>query len=1328
MSRGLHVPLLVLAIVGAVASCGPDPIDPRPNDHANHPQPSDPPRGTVLARDAAGLPALWAAEPAPPDAHGFAARGLSPEQAAREHLARAGQSFGASTDTLDTARVIRVHDVGRGGVAVVFRQSVAGIDVFRNDVKVLLRRDLELVAIGGALRSEIGRSPRAPVFTLPARDAIARALAVVHGPAAASVALRERAADAGGYARFDIDGASPIALERPARARRVVASDGAELVAAYHVEIVGRAHGGDEVAREMVLDARDGRVLDEASLTQDDVFDYRVWARADGAPAMPIGDVSPHPSGVPDGDFPPFVAQITVPQEGFNGPGDPWLPDGAIETRGNNVDAYTDGGADGFGPGDLRAAVTSPGRFLHTFDPEIDPLATATQRMAAVTQLFYTNNWLHDAWYDAGFDEAAGNAQESNFGRGGAAGDAIRAEAQDDAPNALNNANMLTPADGDSPRMQMYLWNGRVTALLDLGPLGEVAVGFAGFGPTQFDATASAILTSDDAAPVTDGCSAPTIDVAGRFLVVDRGNCTFKLKAVNAQAAGAAGLLVIDNVAAPIPPTMGQGDPPGPVAIPLVSVTRAVGDALKAALLGGPVTVHAVRASTALADSDFDVDIVAHEWGHYLHHRLTACTNAICRGESEGWGDFLALHTAARAGDDLAGTYGMGAYAGMDERDAAYFGIRRYPYTRDLVRNGLTFRHISASAALPGGPVDPNGVSNAEVHNTGEVWAAMAWQAYSNLLVEATGPNARYDFAEARRRMAEYVVLGMTLAPTNPDFTEQRDALLLAAEASDPLDARLLAQGFATRGAGTCAVSPPKSDANHEGVVESFVVTSRLALESWDVVAGDPSCDADPYLDQGETGRVDVTIRNDGWGPLIGASITVSDTSGRLGFPAGATAIVPDLAAHATTTVAVAAEAAGGLDGLSSIDLQIALSDPAGCVALTTSAGRAFVEADAAATFADAFEARPGTWSTTGTPDVWSSVRLPTTGGAWRGSDLPVATDARLVSPPIAVGDAPLVLSFSHRHAFEVSNGTNFDAGVVEISDDDGATWVDAATLGSVPYQGVVGGSSALAGRSAFVAQSAGYPARSPVAIDLGDALAGATIRVRFRLATDGSVGGAGWDVDDVAVQGASAPPFIGLVDDVADCSGTASSGSGDVTSASSVAASVASASATATSAASTGNATSAASTTGSGGGEGGAGEGGAGGDAPGSGGDGGNGGLGGGAGAGGRGEGGDGGHPGGGGRGGDGAGGSASGATSASSTTSGGGAQPTSSPSASASIAASTGTTVAESDPSRVVASGGGCDCTTTPRPGAPTAAWSSAIALLALGIARRRRRLSAA
>ena len=42
--------------------------------------------------------------------------------------------------------------------------------------------------------------------------------------------------------------------------------------------------------------------------------------------------------------------------------------------------------------------------------------------------MFFHVNWLHDRWYEAGFDEASGNAQKNNFGLGGLDGDPILAE------------------------------------------------------------------------------------------------------------------------------------------------------------------------------------------------------------------------------------------------------------------------------------------------------------------------------------------------------------------------------------------------------------------------------------------------------------------------------------------------------------------------------------------------------------------------------------------------------------------------------------------------------------------------------------------------------------------------------------------------------------------------------------------------------------------------------------------------------------------------------------------------------------------------------------
>lgn len=76
---------------------------------------------------------------------------------------------------------------------------------------------------------------------------------------------------------------------------------------------------------------------------------------------------------------------------------------------------------------------------------------------AAVTNLFYVNNMIHDLFYRYGFDEVSGNFQENNYDNGGKGGDAVVANAQDGS--GYNNANFATPPDGQHGKMRMYVWD-----------------------------------------------------------------------------------------------------------------------------------------------------------------------------------------------------------------------------------------------------------------------------------------------------------------------------------------------------------------------------------------------------------------------------------------------------------------------------------------------------------------------------------------------------------------------------------------------------------------------------------------------------------------------------------------------------------------------------------------------------------------------------------------------------------------------------------------------------------------------------------------------------
>lgn len=141
-----------------------------------------------------------------------------------------------------------------------------------------------------------------------------------------------------------------------------------------------------------------------------------------------------------------------------------WNNDGTTDyniTRGNNVWAQEDRNNNN-GTGVAPTATSVPDPLIFDFTPNYTVTPTQTtpnpNQQFNTTNLFYWNNIAHDITYLYGFDEVGGNFQASNQGRGGAGGDWVNADAQDGG--GTNNANFSTPPDGQSGRMQMYLWSG----------------------------------------------------------------------------------------------------------------------------------------------------------------------------------------------------------------------------------------------------------------------------------------------------------------------------------------------------------------------------------------------------------------------------------------------------------------------------------------------------------------------------------------------------------------------------------------------------------------------------------------------------------------------------------------------------------------------------------------------------------------------------------------------------------------------------------------------------------------------------------------------------
>lgn len=392
--------------------------------------------------------------------------------AARAALATTAESAAVANAA---AEDIRVHATRYGPYVVQFAQRVDGVEVYGARVNVLLDRSLAVRAItGGAVAADAPRS----AFARDAATALRSAAGAVDGLLAASPlhALKTQGQDA--YFRFERSPTFVPATD--SRVRRIWYPTAQGLVAAYHARIAGHQPGVERpLARAIVVADEDGRVLSGNDLVQDlqRPFRYRVFADATGYPYVdPYGFTNPYPTRLPSGYLPHVQAPMNLIELGHAGisTGDPWLADDASETRGNNVDAFfnadpvdADGNCleDDSGDwllmkpeqGDFRAPLTSARTFDYAFDASATPgdylqcgggaspiPNGSAQLNAKIVQAFYAVNWLHDLFYDLGFDEAAGNMQVDNYGRGGIGGDPLHVSA-----GVATTVALVSEFDGD---------------------------------------------------------------------------------------------------------------------------------------------------------------------------------------------------------------------------------------------------------------------------------------------------------------------------------------------------------------------------------------------------------------------------------------------------------------------------------------------------------------------------------------------------------------------------------------------------------------------------------------------------------------------------------------------------------------------------------------------------------------------------------------------------------------------------------------------------------------------------------------------------------------
>lgn len=477
------------------------------------------------------------------------------------------------------------------------------------------------------------------------------------------------------------------------------------------------------------------------------------------------------------------------------------------DTQGNNVVAQED--VDGDDAGGFRPDGGAGLVFDFAIVPSLQP---GSNQAAVITNLFHWNNYLHDVLYRYGFDEAAGNFQQNNYGKGGLGGDAVRADAQDGS--GVDNAQFGTPPDGFEARMEMFLFVQPPSPSLEVstppGIAGSYAASPAAFGGATSGLPGSVVQAldpADGAGPsVTDACSTLTNAgaVLGKIAIVDRGTCLFVEKTANVQAAGAIGILVVNNAGDGLV-TMAGGDPS--LLIPALFLGQSDGSLIQGQLGTG---VTATLITPAKRSASLDNSIVAHEYGHGLSNRLTGGSSDVgCLGTAqsggmgEGWSDWLALTLTAKAADTAIQARSLGTYALGEPTTGT--GIRNHPYSRDLGVSPLTLADI-ATLNQP--------------HGVGEVWASALWDVYGNL-VDHYGFDADFHAGVGGNNLLMQVVLdAMKLQPCSPTFLEARDALLTAdANANAGVNQCLLWEAFARRGIGVSATSGPSSSTT---VTEAF--------------------------------------------------------------------------------------------------------------------------------------------------------------------------------------------------------------------------------------------------------------------------------------------------------------------------------------------------------------------------------------------------------------------------------------------------------------------------------------------------------------------------
>jgi hypothetical protein len=121
---------------------------------------------------------------------------------------------------------------------------------------------------------------------------------------------------------------------------------------------------------------------------------------------------------------------------------------------------------------------------------------------------------------------------------------------------------------------------------------GDYDFALPSFGDDLILVTGDLVLADDSTAAPTQACNALTNGgaISGNIAVIERGECEFGVKVLNAQNAGAVAVIVIDNVAGNLV-SMSGGAVGDQVTIPSIFISQEDGQGIMAEMLNGTVSV-----------------------------------------------------------------------------------------------------------------------------------------------------------------------------------------------------------------------------------------------------------------------------------------------------------------------------------------------------------------------------------------------------------------------------------------------------------------------------------------------------------------------------------------------------------------------------------------------------------------------------------------------------------------------------------------------------------------------------------------------------------------